>query len=82
MPATESAAAKSKPAAEPAPKPAAAPERVLLGAGNSSSPDVQFLASKRAHLVGALATGPSSSAVADEIEAIDAQLAELGYKAT
>jgi hypothetical protein len=54
---------------------------VLIGTGNSSNPDVQHLASRRAHLVGALATGPANSAIADEIEAIDATLAELGYRA-
>lgn len=64
---------------KPADKPAAKP--VLLGTGNSSNPDVQHLASRRAHLVGALATDPANSALADEIEAIDATLAELGYKA-
>ncbi len=58
--------------------PAPVVEPVLLGTGNSSNPDVQFLASKRAHLVGALAEKPS---VADEIAAIDAQLATLGYRA-
>lgn len=53
----------------------------LLSTGGSSNPDVQHLASRRAHLVGALASGPSNSALADEIEAIDATLAELGYRA-
>jgi hypothetical protein len=68
MPSTN--AAKAKPAA-----PVEAP--VLIGAGNSSSPDVQFLVSKRAHLAGALADGVD---VGDEIASIDAQLAMLGYR--
>ena len=66
---------------EPAKAAKAAPEPVLLGTGNSSNPDVQHLASRRAHLIGALATGPASDAIAGEIDAIDATLAELGYRA-
>lgn len=59
------------------PKPTA-PKPALLSTGSSSNPDVQNLASRRAHLVGALAEG---IAVEDAIAAIDAQLAELGYQA-
>jgi len=66
----------------PAPTPVKKPDPpVLQGTGNASSADVQNLASRRAHLVGALASGPANEAIADEIEEIDATLAELGYKA-
>ncbi len=63
------------------PPPAKKAAPALMGTGNSSSADVQNLASRRAHLVGALASGPANSAIADEIEEIDAALAELGFKA-
>lgn len=68
----------AKPKAAESEKPARRADPVLIGTGNSSNPDVQHLASRRAHLVGALAANP---ALADEIEAIDATLAELGYRA-
>jgi hypothetical protein len=72
----------AKPAApEPEPEPEPEPAAPLLSTGSSSSPDVQTMASRRAHLVGALAAGTSRNDLADEIEAIDAQLAALGYKA-
>lgn len=48
----------------------------LLSTGSSSNPDVQHLASRRAHLVGA-----DDPTKADEIADIDAQLAALGYRA-
>jgi hypothetical protein len=70
----------AKPAA-PEPEPEPEPAAPLLSTGSSSSPDVQTMASRRAHLVGALAAGTSRNDLADEIEAIDAQLAALGYKA-
>jgi hypothetical protein len=50
----------------------------LLLTGSSSNPDVQFLASKRAHLMGAPSEEADNSA---EIAAIDEQLALLGYRA-
>jgi hypothetical protein len=68
-------------AAAPVERPQRRADPVLIGTGNSSNPDVQHLASRRAHLVGALASGPANSALADEIEAIDKTLAELGYRA-
>ncbi len=58
-------------------KPTEAPP-ILLSTGSSSNPDVQHLASLRAHLAGAMAEGADK---ADEIAAIDEQLAALGYRA-
>jgi hypothetical protein len=71
----------AKPSTSTSTPPAKKAAPVLQGTGNASSADVQNLASRRAHLAGALASGPASDAIADEIEEIDAALAELGYKA-
>lgn len=64
--------------AKSATRSAPAEEPVLLPTGSSSNPDVQHLATRRAHLVGAMAEGADK---AEEIADIDAQLALLGYRA-